>query len=346
MTGGGAAQGRGPACPADYPSSRPVYIFNAFLHPDVVVFPAPGEQLSAGSLLPTYSQEVRPGAGAYTGAMAHSLGRPVEYLDWVGDDLFGEFTLTSLRALGHGTSLVHRYQGDHMVCVSVADDVSQGSTMVATYPEAWRRELADFAAQLAAVPDGSSVYIYSWLWQFAHPDLAKAPAAALIEQMAVERGMTVLLDPNWKPSAEPPSCDLRELVAAARFVHALMPNARDAALMVGQAPPAQLVRRLLDLGSASVVLKNGADGVYVGSSADSGVAHVPAPAVSPRDTTGAGDLFGGAWLAAEGSMVHRAAFAAAAAGLAISRPAGAPLPTRSAIEEVAAGLEAQAEDVS
>ncbi|MDR1634551.1 MAG: PfkB family carbohydrate kinase [Bifidobacteriaceae bacterium] len=322
-----------------------VYIFNPFLHPDLVVYPRAGETLAGGRLLPAYAQDMRPGAGAYTGAMATRLGCRVEHLDHVGDDVFGEYTMGRLEAAGQGTSLVRRYHGDHMVCISVADMVSQGETMVATYPAPWRRRLEDFAELLQSVPAGATVYIYSWLWSFAHPDLAGRPTAAIIEGAAA-RGIELLLDPNWKPRGAPPADDRAQLLRAAAKIETLLPNLRDARHLVGSHAPGELVRRLRDLGPRTVVLKDGARGAYVASAEAGPVTRVPAAEVSPRDTTGAGDYFGGAYLAAGGSPVHRAAFACAAAGLAMSRAAGEPLPDRQEVDAVAKDLEDRAEEVS
>ncbi|MDR1187762.1 MAG: PfkB family carbohydrate kinase [Bifidobacteriaceae bacterium] len=311
---------------------RKAYIFNPFLHPDLLVWPASGMELVPGRLLPASGQEIRPGAGAYTGLMAHHLGVSVEYLDWVGDDVFGELTLSQVRAAGHGTGLVRRYEGDHMVCVAVAGDTRDDATMIATYPSAWRRRLEDFEPLVRAIPADSLVYVYSWLWSFAHPELESASTAdLLIEAVRVNR-LQLLIDPNWKPANHVPPGDLRQLRAALGWTRTLLPNRRDAEELVGAHEPVDLVRRLLDLGPAVVVLKDGAAGAYVATREEPEVVRVPALTVAPRDTTGAGDYFGGAYLAAGGGAVSRTAFAIAAAGLAISRPKGHALPGREEIE--------------
>ena len=68
---------------------------------------------------------------------------------------------------------------------------------------------------------------------------------------------------------------------------------------------------------------------------------LPALPVEPRDTTGAGDHFGAAVLHAilrGDPPLEAAAFAVAAAGLAISRAAAEPLPTLEEIEHAARTL--------
>lgn len=316
---------------------RDAIIVNPFLHPDLVMYPRPGAELVPERLLPTYRQEMRPGAGAYTGTMAHHLGMNVDYLDWVGDDVFGEFTVSELAKLGHGVRHIRRYSGDSMVCVSIADSRSAGGTMIASYPPQWQRGHDDFAELIDDGPASCVLYVYSWFWSFARPALADAPTASLLER-ARGRDHTIVLDPNWKPEGPPPAHEASQLRQALPHVDVLLPNARDAAQIVGEHSPAETVRRLLDLGPATVVLKNGGDGSYLGCREFDHIVHVPAADVDVRDTTGAGDYFGGAYIAANDSPHAAVAFATAAAGLAISREAHSELPTRDQILEVAEAL--------
>jgi sugar/nucleoside kinase (ribokinase family) len=326
-------------------NNRSLTVFNGFLHPDLVVYAHPGGRLTPDRLLAAAGHDMRVGAGAYTGQMAHHLGVPVEYLDWVGDDVFGQFTVDQLAQWGHGLSGVKRFHGDTMVCLSVADQASPGGTMVASYPPAWRRDLDQFRDLVAAAPAADRFYIYSWLWSFPHPALKDQPTAGLVA-LAAGKAKQVALDPNWKPAGPPPDHELGQLRLALPHVDVLLPNRRDASYLAGEAPPEGQVRRLLDLGVGTVALTAGADGVFVASRDEPAVVHIPTPGGPVRDTTGAGDYFGGAFMAADGPLANRAAFAVAAASLAIARPQGAPLAPPSRIEHQAGLLLARAEEAA
>jgi sugar/nucleoside kinase (ribokinase family) len=317
-----------------------VIVANPFLHPDLVVYPPPGSDLVPGSVLMADRQELRLGAGAYTGMMLMTLGHTVAYLDAVGSDVFGRFTVDELERLGHDTDLIDRYEGDHMVVVSVADEHSAGGTMIGTCPTAWQRSYDELSDAIARSPSPQVIYTWSWYWSRTFPGLFATPSSQLM-RIARQKAALTMLDPNWKPPEPPPAHDADELRAALEHVDILKLNERDARILVGDAEPASAVRELLVSGPRIVVLTLGQDGCVVGRRDDPVVYHIPALAGRPRDTTGAGDYFGGAFLhsAMEGhDPLAAGAFAIVAAGMAIQRPAGAPLPTPDEIEQEAASV--------
>jgi len=102
--------------------------------------------------------------------------------------------------------------------------------------------------------------------------------------------------------------------------------------------------RLLKLGVRNVILKMGADGVYL-AGADVEWTHIPAFPVNAVDTTAAGDAFNGAFAFALGCRkmdpVRAAEFACAVAALSVTR-AGAQT-SMPKLDEVEAFLSEQAE---
>lgn len=303
-------------------------LINPFLHPDLVVHPS-GPGLVEGRLAPAYKQDIRAGGAAYTGKVAAQFGRSVSYLDWVGDDMFGNVTIAQLSAMGHETSGIHRYTGQHMVCVSVADSRSQGATMVATYPPDWQRSFAEISDGIQGAPSATDAYVYSWFWSFAHPDLQEAPTAELMAEIHRRHGRTVL-DPNWKPDGPPPPHELAELRKSLPLVDVLLPNTRDASLLVGDHDPPEQVRRLLGLGPAAVVLTAGGTRAYWGEANDGRVYSIPTLQVDVIDTTGAGDAFGGALVGATRDLPSSVAIACATASLTTAALLGdGPLPNDS-----------------
>ena len=99
------------------------------------------------------------------------------------------------------------------------------------------------------------------------------------------------------------------------------------------------IDRLFEFGVTAVITTLGSRGVDVDTPA--GQQHVEPFAVTPIDTTGAGDAFCGAFAVAiaEGSdAITASRFAAAAGALATTRPGAVPsLPRRSEIDELLTG---------
>ncbi|MFG2883176.1 carbohydrate kinase family protein [Streptomyces sp. NPDC048297] len=108
------------------------------------------------------------------------------------------------------------------------------------------------------------------------------------------RGVPVSLDPASAGFLVELGVD--RFLAFAEGLDVLLPSRDEACLLTGLsdwADAATKLSRVVPL----VVAKSGADGALVARSGDA-LARVPAAAATPRDTTGAGDAFTGAFLAA------------------------------------------------
>ena len=263
------------------------------------------------------------GAGAYTALVLAAQDVSCRLIDRVGSDVYGEMTVEEVSAAGLDVTGIVRFDGAHMFCLSIVDETGEGGTMVINYPAPWQRTIDSFRAEIDEAPLASIVYFYSWYWSFAHPALLGASTRELVFR-AAKRGSRVLLDPNYKPAPPPPHENLVELRAVLSSLDVLLPNARDAALIVGERDPVSTVRALQSLGAHRVVLKCGPAGAYAADGVGP-VVHIPAPEVRVRDTTGAGDCFGGGFAAAwhrQETLVRATAEGIAAATFAISEPAG------------------------
>jgi 5-dehydro-2-deoxygluconokinase len=324
------------------PDTYDVVICNPYLHPDIVVYAEPeAGTLTALRTLPTFRREIRVGAGAYTGLTLSHLGRRCCYIDRIGDDLFGELTHAELAAAGADLAHVRRFTGGHMFCLSVVED-GEGGTMVSNYPPEWQLDFPTLATMLDEAPPASILYIYEWFWSFAHPRLRGERTRDLV-RAAKERGYRVILDVNYKPADPPPPSDHAELIAALPDVDVLLPNLRDAEMLAGPSSPERTIEKLLTIGPGMVCLKAGAAGAYVSHEGD--VVHVPARPVDVLDTTGAGDVFGGAFVHGllEGwDTARSAAFANAAAALAIASAKTAKYRTAAEIAAFAWSVQAGA----
>jgi sugar/nucleoside kinase (ribokinase family) len=114
-------------------------------------------------------------------------------------------------------------------------------------------------------------------------------------------------------------------------------NQREAALLTGSSDPAEAARRLVRrTGRVGVIVRAGPDGCVLALRGSSPrMDHIPAPAVTAVDTTGAGDAHSGVFLAglAAGLTASDAARRAnAAAALTVTRAGAATSPTRAELD--------------
>lgn len=144
------------------------------------------------------------------------------------------------------------------------------------------------------------------------------PTVARVMELARVAGATTVLNPA-------PAQQLDE--ATLRHCDVVVPNEHEAELLGGAA-------HLLSLGATAVVVTRGGDGADLHTR--DGVQHVDAFAVTPVDTTAAGDSFCGslcARLAAGDPLPVALRWAAAGGALATTRRGAVPsLPTRAEIE--------------
>ncbi|WP_435851981.1 carbohydrate kinase family protein [Streptomyces rubradiris] len=140
------------------------------------------------------------------------------------------------------------------------------------------------------------------------------------------RGVPVSLDPASAGFLVELGVD--RFLAFARALDVLLPSRDEACLLTGLPDPADAAAELSRL-VPLVVVKAGADGALV-ARRGAVPARVPAPPVTPRDTTGAGDAFTGAFLAAllAGAGPEEAAARGCRAGAEAVRRAGGRPPHR------------------
>jgi ribokinase len=136
-----------------------------------------------------------------------------------------------------------------------------------------------------------------------------------------------------------------EVEPFADLVDVIVPNQAEAAQLTGlsfaSSSPTQIATALSQRTGAQVVLTLGADGVLVLERGTREPVLVPAHQVEVVDTVAAGDAFCGALgaeLARGSTLLEAAAYANAAAGLAVSRRGAEPsIPRRTAVSELLAG---------
>jgi len=239
------------------------------------------------------------------------LGGRAAMIGAVGDDDFGRVNLDRLRADGVDVS-----------AVAIAPDFPTGSAFVRYQPSGARDFVYNIATS-AASRFGWDDAVAAVVGRAGHIHVMGTaltmPSAGAVIERAVEiikgRGGTLSVDPNLRKELR---VDVRierqfaELVAKADL---LLPSGDELERAAGVAGEAAALQRLFELGVGEIVLKRGSDGASC-FSRDGSRLDAAAFVVDEVDPTGAGDCFGGAYVACRrlGMDVERALTYASAAG--------------------------------
>lgn len=269
----------------------------------VAALPRPGETVLGGdyALLPG-------GKGANQALAARRAGAEVMLAGAVGEDAFADAALELLRLDGVDLGLVRRVERPTGCAAIVVGE--GGENLIAVAPGANREAVA------AAVPDGVLRPDTIVLCQ---NEVPMAESAALLRRAREGNALTIL---NLAPAGPIERSLLADL-------DILVVNEAEAATL--GAVPGGLTRELRQ----ALIVTYGALGATA-FLADGSTIEVPALAIDPVDTTGAGDTFVGVLAAsldqdlALDTALRRAS---AAAGLAcLARGAQTAMPDRAAID--------------
>lgn len=221
--------------------------------------------------------------------------RSATYLSAFGDDPFSrdQIGFFARHGIGIGASPVIAGARPGLYAITLA-----GAERSFTY---WRRDAA--ARQLASDPAalakslGNQALVYFSGITVAILD--EAARQVLLGAVAAARrsGSLVAFDPNYRPSIWPDGGAARVAISRALAVADIaLPTFPDERMLFGDPSPEATAERL-SRGVEEVVVKNGERPALV--AAGGRIEAVPAIAVAaPLDTTGAGDAFNGAYLAA------------------------------------------------
>lgn len=230
------------------------------------------------------------GAPAILADQAALCGVEVSLVGTVGPDAFGTACLTRLRASGVAVDQV-RVDPDGttgVAFVSYRGDGSRSFVFHLADSASGRFRLADVESGLHGVDAvhlmGSSVF-----------SAAAAEAVGEVFDAARARGIPVSFDPNLRAETlrgeHVPT--LRRILHGAQVVLA---SEGELQLLLGDRPDDECARRLLADSATTVVLKRGARGAVLYLDGRDEIA-VPGLPVDEVDPTGAGDCFGGTFLA-------------------------------------------------
>jgi 2-dehydro-3-deoxygluconokinase len=220
----------------------------------------------------------------------------VEYFTCLGDDDLSSRMLAFMAASAIGTTHIARLKGKTPGLYLITLDQGERSF---TY---WRdtsaaRHLADDEDRLTAAIATAECVFFSGITLAI---LAPAARATLLRCLAKAKhaGKHVAFDSNIRPRLWPDASDLKAAIAAAANVSTItLPTMPDETDLFGEADATAVARRYLAAGAGEVVVKSG-PGPALLATATSSQSIAPSAIVTPVDTTGAGDSFNGAYLAA------------------------------------------------
>jgi fructokinase len=284
---------------------------------------------------PTDDLHGHPGGGPFN--TARTIGRleqPVAYLGRLSRDRFGERMLGLLRADGVDLNTVVRTDDPTTLALAEVDDdgvaryrfYERGTSAVGLTPE----------VALGALPADVRFLHVGTL------GLMLEPVATALEAVVERLAPTALIavDPNIRPWViEDGDAYRARLARVLARAHVLKVSEEDLEWLHPGVPEVEAVRAMLELGPALGLLTRGPNGALVVTR--TAEVAVPAPRAKVVDTIGAGDAFGGgflAWWSERGLArddvgtidlaVEATAFACLVAARTCSRP-GAEPPYRS-----------------
>jgi sugar/nucleoside kinase (ribokinase family) len=250
------------------------------------------------------------GNGANTAYAIGRLGGKVRLAGLIGDDAAGDRVLAQLRDAGVDLLVGRSRLATPATVVIVRSD---GARSFLHRPGASREAFAD---PLEFTPDVIAGCTHFHLANpFAMPKMREHAAATL--ERAKAAGLTTSLDTGWDALGH----WLDVIGPCLPRVDLLFVNADEGEKLSGRSSPEGAAAFFSEHGVSSTVVKLGANGCALFD--DTATARMPAFAVKAVDTTGAGDCFAGAFLAAlqRGLTAAEAArFANAVGALNVQRP--------------------------
>jgi 2-dehydro-3-deoxygluconokinase len=262
-------------------------------------------------------------------------GLPVAYATALGDDPYSRAIVALAEEEDIATDLIRIVPG-RMPGLYLIETGRDGERTF----HYWRdrspaRELVDTEADLIieALDDAGLIYVSGiTLSLYSQPGLARLADAM---RSARAKGATIVMDGNYRPRGwQHDAVRARDILRRFwQICDVALPTFDDEQSLWDDADPAATAQRLAALGVGEIAIKLGRDGAVIATAGETH--HVPILGkVSPIDTTGAGDSFNAAYLAAriKGQLPDAAALAGHRLAGAVIRHRGAIVPREATAE--------------
>jgi sugar/nucleoside kinase (ribokinase family) len=325
-----------PAHPSPQPLKRLLFAGEAIVD---LLMRVPALPERGGDIL-AESADAQVGGGFNIMAAAVRQGLPVVYAGGHGTGPWGDKVRAALAAEGIQPLRTPDPDADTGFDVALVETGGERTFITHLGAESLREATA---WDLVDLSPGDAVYVSGY-------GLVPPDSGAILGAWAAALPPEVLLFVDPGPlAAEIPAPVLGPVLARCDWWSC---NQREGSLLTGTSDPAEAARRLIRrTAHANVIVRSGPSGCILAHrptapSPDSAAApspdsaaslsHIPAPAVTAVDTTGAGDAHSGVFLAAlaAGLTATAAAHRAnAAAALSVTRPGAAVSPTRAELDQ-------------
>ena len=232
----------------------------------------------------------------YFRALAPQASWETRYFTRLGNDVHSAGILAFLEENGIGTGHIAR-DPDRQPGLYLIDTKDGERSFTYWRSQSAARLLADDEAALeTAIGEAAIVYFSGITLAILAPD--RRAALIAMAETARAAGKLTVFDPNIRPRLWETSEAMREAIMAAAGACAIvLPSFDDEKTVFGDNSLAACAARYRKAGAETVVVKNGGgDMLFAGPDGTQDIDGLER--VVPVDTTGAGDSFNGAWLAA------------------------------------------------
>jgi 2-dehydro-3-deoxygluconokinase len=236
---------------------------------------------------------------AYLARLGSAAGLSVDYVTALGDDPYSDAMLAMWQGEGIGTSLVQRLPGRVPGLYAIRTDAKGERSFYYWRSAAAARDMMD-GAHGKKILDALPGYDWIYFSGITLSILTEKPRHALLEGLAAakSRGAKLAFDPNFRPRGWPDRAEAKRVFAEAlKLADVALPSFADEKALFGDPDREATALRLRDLGVQEVVVKDAENPCLVVTPTDE-FEVIGRPVETPVDTTGAGDSFNAAYLAA------------------------------------------------
>lgn len=221
----------------------------------------------------------------------------IHYVTALGSDVYSNSMLKNWQQEGINTDLVYRIKGKLPGLYLIRTDEVGERTFYFYRQNSAARELFKKAADPSQALFSMDYFYLSGI-TLAILDTASRERLWILLEKAKQKGIKIIFDTNYRPSLWPDFETARKVIGQIlRYVDIALPTFIDDQALFGDVTPESCAQRLFKKGIKEVIVKCGSEPAIVATIDQQ--ESIPACAVKKViDTTGAGDSFNAAYLAA------------------------------------------------